>query len=293
VLRLRGSKSNLRRSRRRTDANRPALPTGPGRHAQPRPAPLIHRAARRSFARTLIPFVLLLPAVNPAAAQERAGHDGLVWAGAGVVLAGSALLDRAIERRVPEGGGTRWEWASDRLNYGGRPQLAAIALGAAWAGGKLAGSPATSRAAEHVGAALLASGVANGALKFGVGRERPSFTDEPGRFRPFNRKDRWQSFPSGHATVAFSLAASISEEARRPWVTAATYGTAALVGWSRVYEDRHWASDVVAGAVVGVATSRWTIGRLHARHPSADGAAAAPSVAFTPLPGGIAVSITR
>lgn len=254
---------------------------------------MIHRAARRALARTLISLALGLSATGTAAAQKRAENDRLLWAGAGAVLAGSALLDRAIERRVPEGGGSHWEWASDRLNYGGRPQLAAIALGAAWAGGKLAGSPATSRAAEHVGAALLASGVANGALKFGVGRERPSFTDEPGRFRPFNRKDRWQSFPSGHATVAFSLAASISEEARRPWVTAATYGTAALVGWSRVYEDRHWASDVVAGAVVGVATSRWTIGRLHARRTPADSVAPAPSVAFTPLTGGIAVSITR
>lgn len=254
---------------------------------------MIHRAARRTLARTLIPFVLGLTATQTAAAQERAEHDRLLWAGAGAVLAGSVLLDRAIERSVPEGGGTHWEWASDRLNYGGRPQLAAIALGVTWAGGKLAGSPETSKAAEHIGIALLASGVANGALKFGVGRERPSFTDEPDRFRPFNRKDRWQSFPSGHATVAFSLAASISEEARRPWVTAATYGTAALVGWSRVYEDRHWASDVVAGAVVGVATSHWTIGRLHARHAAADSVSPAPSVALTPLPGGIGVSITH
>jgi membrane-associated phospholipid phosphatase len=254
---------------------------------------VIHPAARRALARTLIPFVLGLLATETATAQKRVEHDRLAWAAAGAALASAALLDRTIERQIPEGGGTRWEWASKRLNYGGRPQLAAIALGITWAGGKLAGSPATSRAAEHVGIALLASGVANGALKYGVGRERPSFTDDPERFRPLNAKDRWQSFPSGHAVVAFSLAASVSEEAHRPWVTAATYGTAALVGWSRVYEHRHWASDVVAGAVVGVATSRWTIHRLHARHTPADGAPPAPSVAITPLPGGIAVSITR
>lgn len=257
---------------------------------------MIH-AARRTLARTFALLLLALPAGQAAAGQtavpRRGAHDRLLWAGAGAMLAGAALLDGPIERGVPEGGGTRWEWASDRLNYGGRPQIAAIALGAAWAGGKLAGSPATSRAAEHVAVALLASGVANGTLKFGVGRERPSFTDDPHRFRPLNRKDRWQSFPSGHATVAFSLAASVSEEARRPWVTAATYGTATLVGWSRVYEDRHWASDVVAGALVGVATSRWTIGRLHARRAPADSVPAAPAVAWTPLPGGIMVSITR
>ncbi|HET7460039.1 MAG TPA: phosphatase PAP2 family protein, partial [Longimicrobium sp.] len=206
---------------------------------------MIHASLRRAAAL----LAVCISAAPPAAAQTHpAPHhsDGrLPWVGAGAALVGSALLDRAIEGQIPEGGGTRWEWASDRLNYGGRPQLAAVALAATWAGGKLAGSPKTARAAEHVGIALLASGVANGALKFGVGRERPAFTDDPDRFVPFNRRDRWQSFPSGHATVAFSLAASISEEARRPWVTVATYGTATLVGWSRVYEDRHWTSDVV------------------------------------------------
>ncbi|HYH81913.1 MAG TPA: phosphatase PAP2 family protein [Longimicrobium sp.] len=251
------------------------------------------RSAVRRAASPLLALLVLAGSAHPTAAQERPGIDRLLWAGAGAALAGSLLLDRAIERRVPEGGGTRLEWASDRLNYGGRPQIAAIGLGVAWAGGKLAGSPRTAEAVEHVGIALLASGVANGVVKVGVGRERPAFTDDPHRYRPFNRRDRWQSFPSGHATVAFSLAASISEEARTPWVTAATYGTAALVGWSRVYEDRHWASDVVGGALVGVVGSRYAIHRLHARRAPAHGAAPAPSVAVTPLPGGIAVQITH
>ncbi|HEX8903333.1 MAG TPA: phosphatase PAP2 family protein, partial [Longimicrobiaceae bacterium] len=200
-------------------------------------------------------------------------------------------LDRTIERGIPEGGGTRWEWASDRLNYGGRPQLAAVALAGTYVAGRLAHAPKLAQAAEHVGIALLASGVANGATKFAVGRERPAFTDDPHRFAPFNRKDRWQSFPSGHAVVAFSLAASISDEARKPWVTALTYGTASLVGWSRVYEDRHWTSDVVGGAIIGVATSRWTIHRLHARRAAADSTTAA--VAVAPLPGGLMVSIAH
>jgi membrane-associated phospholipid phosphatase len=204
------------------------------------------------------------------------------------------LLDRTIERGVPEGGGTRLEWLAVRLNDGGRPQYAVAALGATYPGARLAHAPRVAEASEHVAIALLAAGVANGALKTAVGRERPSFTDDPHRFQPFARKDRWQSFPSGHATVAFSLAASISEEAHRPWVTAATYGTAALVGWSRVYEDRHWTSDVVGGALVGIAASRWTIHRLHARHASGDDeASTGTDVAITPLPGGVMVTIAR
>jgi membrane-associated phospholipid phosphatase len=78
--------------------------------------------------------------------------------------------------------------------------------------------------------------------------------------------------------VAFSLAAAISEEAREPWVTVLTYGTASAVGWSRVYDDRHWTSDVVAGALVGALVGRETVRWLHARRA----AGAGPTLAVTP-----------
>ena len=78
-------------------------------------------------------------------------------------------------------------------------------------------------------------------------------------------------------------------------MTAATYGTAALVGWSRVYEYRHWTSDVVGGALVGIATSRWTIRTLHARRAPArrSSIASASAVVISPLPGGVMVTIAR
>jgi membrane-associated phospholipid phosphatase len=237
-------------------------------------------------------LVMALAVPHATSAQEHAAHERALWAGAGAVFVGSILLDRTIEAAIPEGGGTRFEWASDRLNYLGRPQYAAIALAGTYAAGRLAHARKTAQAAEHIAIALLASGVANGAVKVAVGRERPSFTGDPHRFSPFSRQDRWQSFPSGHAVVAFSLAASISDEARRPWVTALTYGTASLVGWSRVYEDRHWTSDVVGGALIGIAASRYTIHRLHARRAEADSAGTS-AVSISPLPGGLMVSIAR
>ncbi|HSU16714.1 phosphatase PAP2 family protein [Longimicrobium sp.] len=237
-------------------------------------------------------LMLALATPHASAAQAHAPREWALWAGAAALFAGSVLLDRTIESGVPDGGGTRYEWASDRLNYLGRPQYAVVALAGTYAAGRLAHAPKTAQAAEHVAIALLASGVANGAVKFAAGRERPSFTDDPHRFKPFSRQDRWQSFPSGHAVVAFSLAASISEEARKPWVTALAYGTASLVGWSRVYEDRHWTSDVVGGGLIGIAASRYTIHRLHAHRARGDSAAAA-GVAISPLPGGVMVSIAR
>jgi undecaprenyl-diphosphatase len=60
------------------------------------------------------------------------------------------------------------------------------------------------------------------------------------------------SFPSGHATAAFTAAAFFSEDAS-PVATVAWYTLAAAVAASRVYVRLHHASDVVAGAALGVA----------------------------------------
>ncbi|HWK89749.1 MAG TPA: phosphatase PAP2 family protein, partial [Longimicrobium sp.] len=170
-------------------------------------------------------------------------------------------------------------------NYGGRPGYAAVLLIGAWAGGEAADEPGVSEAAVHVGAGMIAAGIANGVLKYSVGRERPNETDDPLRFRPFNPENRWQSFPSGHAVVAFSVAAAMSEEARRPWVTALTYGAASLVAWSRVYDDKHWTSDAVGGALIGIAAGRGTVWLLH-RSRGGGGAAlvAAPGVLGITVP---------
>jgi membrane-associated phospholipid phosphatase len=69
--------------------------------------------------------------------------------------------------------------------------------------------------------------------------------------------------PSDHAVTAFAVAGTLCEELRRPWVTGLAYGTAGLVGWSRIHENRHWASDVVAGALVGAFAARLTVRHLH------------------------------
>jgi hypothetical protein len=43
----------------------------------------------------------------------------------------------------------------------------------------------------------------------------------------------------------------VDRETSGRWVPWGVYPAAALVGWSRVHDDQHWTSDVVAGAAVG------------------------------------------
>ena len=208
----------------------------------------------------LLLLVVLLPA--PAAAQEWLPSRREAAAGAALLGAGM-LLDRTIAGTVPDGGGTRWSTLV--LNHAGRPHYAVIALGTTAAAGTLTGHDEVRDGALRVTAGLLAAGVANGTLKYSLGRERPNTSDEPWRLRPLATDNRWQSFPSGHATVAFALAAALTEETGEPWVAAAGYGGAVLVGWSRVYENKHWTSDVVAGALVGIVGGRGTVRFLRRR----------------------------
>ena len=90
------------------------------------------------------------------------------------------------------------------------------------------------------GAALLNIAISNG-LKFVYRAERPY----PGVYN---------SFPSGHTITAFFGAEMLRREygEEYPGIAIAGYTVATTVGFLRVYNNRHWASDVIAGAGLGI-----------------------------------------
>lgn len=64
-----------------------------------------------------------------------------------------------------------------------------------------------------------------------------------------------QSFPSGHTMAAFTGAAFLDQRydiKGKYWF----YGAAALVGISRVTSERHWTHDLLAGALIGIASNK-------------------------------------
>jgi membrane-associated phospholipid phosphatase len=126
----------------------------------------------------------------------------------------------------------------------------------------------------------LASGVVASLLtqipKQGFHRQRPYTTaNDPGLWwGPFNNgkeKLSWesvkngffntenQSFCSGHTSFAFASAAAVAHRfPDQKGVQIAAYGVASLVGLSRVYQGYHWTSDVLYGAMLGLA-SNWIV----------------------------------
>jgi membrane-associated phospholipid phosphatase len=119
--------------------------------------------------------------------------------------------------------------------------------------------------------ALLGSGLATGALKFAFGRARP-FVSADTNPRDFKfgrglRQEMYRSFPSGHSTAAFAFASAITAEQTDARTRRRTgvwlYTSASLVALTRMYQDKHWASDVLMGAAIG--TLAGTIAARHVR----------------------------
>ncbi|MDN5324483.1 MAG: hypothetical protein PWP02_193 [Thermosipho sp. (in: thermotogales)] len=84
------------------------------------------------------------------------------------------------------------------------------------------------------------------ALKFIIGRARPNFTNSPFVFKPFNLKNEFNSFPSGHSAIAWALFTPIAEKYNK-----LIYLIPAIFSISRVLGNYHWTSDVIFGAIIG------------------------------------------
>lgn len=118
--------------------------------------------------------------------------------------------------------------------------------------------------AQHFSAMTKASAYAIGVssvLKYMVHEPRPSNTAG---------SRSYASFPSGHATAAFSFSSAvIAEHGFWPWGFGAT-ALAILTGFSRINDNAHYLHDVVGGFTIGTAygfgISYLQRGRLHHGH---------------------------
>jgi membrane-associated phospholipid phosphatase len=123
----------------------------------------------------------------------------------------------------------------------------------------------------------ITSAAISALLKVISGRQRPIYYDvryneaEPTFRGPFfgggrdrNGKRINTSFPSGHTTAAFSAATVYAMEYKdKPIIPIISYTAAALIGLSRITENKHWFTDVLAGATLGYLTGRQVVNNYH------------------------------
>ena len=144
--------------------------------------------------------------------------------------------------------------------------------------GRLTGNERMADLGLH-GTEALAIGAGLGWLGKGLfGRERPFVELNPNDYkfgRGFGGETEYMSFPSGHTIAAFAAAAAVTSETGRWWPNArwaigtVLYSGAALAGVSRMYNNRHWASDVFMGAAIGTLSGLKVV-RYHHSHPNND-----------------------
>jgi len=135
------------------------------------------------------------------------------------------------------------------------------------AGGLLLKNNKATETALLASQALITSTIWNRLLKYTTLRERPysAFTNSTNQYSfkgPSDFKNLWNnsdyhSLGSGHTATAFAIATVFAEQYKQtPWVVIASYTLATAVGASRIALHKHWTSDVLVGALIGVACGK-------------------------------------
>lgn len=173
--------------------------------------------------------------------------------GSVALLAPASFLDESIKTEIQEEYGGGAEKYLNVVNELGGPR-ATIPVASVFAISLLTDDERFQDAAFTSLQSLVYSGAIHYSIKYLVGRSRPYQGEGPWSFDPFSGNT---SFVSGHTATAFAILT--------PWAMyypgPVTYGLLALgaggTGIARIARDRHWATDVVAGAAIGFVTARW------------------------------------
>jgi hypothetical protein len=195
--------------------------------------------------------------------KQPAKWNGNDWLTLGVVGAGTFLsmqLDDPMRDAVMK---DRSYYNSAPIVFGkfwGGPYPTVAFAGAFGLHGLFTDNASSKKIAFEIVQAALYSGGLTTALKVAFGRARPYTEKGRAEYKPFTFfDDGYHALPSGHVTWAFALSTVLSRNTGSMALKVLAYAPAALTIVSRVYQDEHWTSDCVLGAVVGFVVATWVV----------------------------------
>lgn len=165
-----------------------------------------------------------------------------------VVLGGTAALlatDRHIEKHIGTAHYTFYQTTSD-IGIAG---LGAT-VGGVWIWGIKGNHPHAKEMGELELETLVNTFLIYTPIQFLAGRQRPGEGNGNGDF--FKHHNINTSFPGGHAMFTYAMATVVSHEYSQKWVQALAYSAASVVTVTRFMARDHWASDMFAGAALGI-----------------------------------------
>jgi membrane-associated phospholipid phosphatase len=203
------------------------------------------------------------------------------WVAAGFVAGTLAMYpaDRYFARKLQATGNQENQFLKNTANdfrFMGTPGSLYIGVGM-YGIGRLAKVDRMADLGLHGTEALLIASSTVYVIKGLAGRGRPELNIKNERnfalargFRHNN--DLYRSFPSGHSAMGFAAAAAVTSETSKWWpsstwyIAPIMYGGATMIAASRMYNNKHWASDVVMGAAIGTFAGTKVV-RYHHSHP--------------------------
>lgn len=163
----------------------------------------------------------------------------------------SYLYDEDIRSDLAANRSRTMNHATDAGSIVGNPfvhlGVAAVLYGA----GALTDQPKVMRIGEELGEALALTDATTFVLKEAIGRGRPTVSRGNSSFKPFQFKNDYDSLPSMHTASSFAVAHVLASETESVPAKVLCYLGASFVGFSRLYQGKHWASDIILGAAIG------------------------------------------
>lgn len=139
-------------------------------------------------------------------------------------------------------------------------RFAPIIIGGLYIGGRLAKDNRLAGTSLTAAKSFIVASVSAEIVKQLTHRHRPFQDDVPDHANwdgPLSNIE-YSSFPSGHSTAAFSMATVYALEYRSTiWVPVLAYALATGTAVSRLYDNKHWVSDVAIGSALGIVTGRF------------------------------------
>jgi hypothetical protein len=172
----------------------------------------------------------------------------------------SGTFDVGLENGIHRSAGSGATSVANAFTALGEGIVGASLLGVTYLSARRARNDRLAEASSLAGEALLNAGIWVEVLKAATARVRPNNPDQ-NRFFQYGGSQS-NSFPSGHAMGAFSVAAVFAEEYHdTKWVPWLSYGIATMIGTSRIVLGRHFPGDVIVGATLGASIGHGIVAR--------------------------------
>jgi membrane-associated phospholipid phosphatase len=226
--------------------------------------------------------------VHIATAPLRLSRDDApyVAGAAGLTLTLIASLDEPTYRRIAQSDGSASGTATALGTLGnaydsfGTTKVAGLTVGALALSGTALRDRTMTRASVRVLEAVFFSELVTGGIKTLTGRLRPFTGANADATDPLvlDGDHNALSFPSGHTSQAFAIATVLAQTYDTWYVQVPVYSVATSQAVQRIESGKHWLSDVVVGAALGV-----FIGRALTRTHEDPGAVEASGIHYRPV----------